>query len=78
MTATILQGSKQEIADRIMQMPGDVREVIVVVEEPVPAPALSASGDDFLADLAEMEPYMSDATYVDCSREAIYTRMEGE
>jgi hypothetical protein len=78
MTATVLQGSKQEIVDRIMQMPGNVREVIVVVEEPAPAPALPAPGEDFLADLAKMEPYMSDATDVDWSREAIYTRMEGE
>ena len=74
MTATVLQGSKQEIAERIMQMPGDVREVIVVVEEPIPAQT-SAPGEDIFA---EMEPYMSDATYVDCSREAIYTPMEGE
>ncbi len=75
MTARVLQGSKQEIAERIMQMPGDVREVVVVVEEPIPAAELPAAGEDIFA---EMEPYVSNATDVDDSREAIYTRMEGE
>ncbi len=73
MTAQVLQGSKQEIAEKIIQMPGEIREVIVVVEEPIPIPP--APGEDIFA---EMEPYMSNATDVDCSREAIYTRMEGE
>lgn len=75
MTATVLQGSKQEIAERIMQMPGDVREVIVVVEEPVPAPENPVPGEDIFA---EMEPYLVDVGDADFSREAIYTRMEGE
>jgi hypothetical protein len=76
MTALVLQGSKQEIAERIMQMTGDVREVIVVVEDSIPSPPDPPKpGEDIFA---EMEPYMSDATDVDWSREAIYTRMEGE
>ena len=76
MTATVLQCSREEIAAKIMQMPGDVREVIVVVEDAIPAPSDPPKpGEDIFA---EMEPYMSHATDVDDSREAIYTRMEGE
>ncbi len=76
MSAIVLKGSKQEIADRIVQFPGQVREVIVLTEEAAPAPLDPPKpGEDIFA---EMEPYMSDATDVDWSREAIYTRMEGE
>ena len=75
MTATVLQGSKQEIANKLLNMPGDVREVIVVVEEPIPAQEHPAPGED---NFAEMEPYMVDVGDADFSREAIYTRMEGE
>ena len=73
MSAQVLQGSKQEIAEKILQISGDVREVIVIVEEPVPIPP--APDEDIFA---EMEPYMSNAADADCSREAVYTRMEGE
>ncbi len=73
MIAKVLQGSKQEIAEKIVQIPGDIREVIVVVEEPIPVPP--APGEDIFA---EMEPFMVHVGDADCSREAIYTRMEGE
>ena len=81
MSAQVIRGSKQEIAEKIMQIPGEVQEVIVYVEEPVattagPGESMPiASGEDIFA---EMEPYMSDVADADCSREAIYTRMEGE
>jgi hypothetical protein len=73
MTAQVLQGTKREIAEKIIQMPGEVREVIVIVEEPVPTP-LAPDEDIF----AEMEPYMVHVGNADFSREAIYTPMEGE
>jgi hypothetical protein len=73
MIAKVLQGSKQEIAEKIVQIPGEIREVIVVVEEPIPIPP--APGEDIFA---EMEPFMVHVGDADCSREAIYTRMEGE
>jgi hypothetical protein len=76
MIAQVLQGSKQEIAERIVLMPGEIREVIVIVDEPsAEEPAFPEPGEDIFA---EMAPYESKATDVDCSREAIYTRMEGE
>jgi len=34
MSAQVLRGSKQEIAEKLAQIPGEVREVIVFVEEP--------------------------------------------
>ena len=73
MIAQVLHGSKQEIAEKIVQMSGDIREVIVIVEEPAPIPP--APGEDIFA---EMEPYMVNVTDADFSRAAIYTRMEGE
>jgi hypothetical protein len=77
MPAHVLRGTKQEIADRLARIPGEVREAIVFVEEPPlplsPAPAPGAE-DIF----AEMRPYLVDARDVDDSREAIYTRTEGE
>jgi hypothetical protein len=60
-------------AEKTVQIPGEIREVIVVVEEPIPIPP--APGEDIFA---EMEPFMVHVGDVDCSREAIYTRMEGE
>jgi hypothetical protein len=81
MSAQVLRGSKQEIAEKIMQIPGEVQEVIVYVEEPIEPTAGPGEGTPIVAieDIfAEMEPYMSNAADVDCSREAIYTRMEGE
>jgi hypothetical protein len=73
MTAQVLRGSKQEIADKIVQMFGEIREVIVIVEEPIATPP--APGEDIFA---EMAPYMVDVGDADFSRESIYTRMEGE
>jgi hypothetical protein len=77
--AHILRGSKQEIAERIARISGEVHEAIVFVQEPSSVPAASGERpvepEDFLA---EMCPFTVDATDADDSREAIYTRMEGE
>ena len=69
-----MTGSRSEIADALARIEGEIREVMVIVEEPaLPIPA--AEEDIF----AEMEPYMVNVDgFVDYSREAIYTRMEGE
>jgi hypothetical protein len=78
MKAHVLTGSKQEIAERLVQISGDVREAIVFVEEPSAATtgAQAPDADDIFA---EMEPYVAEGnTAVDDSREAIYTRLEGE
>jgi len=74
MKTHILRGTKEEIAQQVVRIEGDVQKAIVIVAEPSdytpPAP-----DEDILA---EMEPYMVDAGDVDYSREAIYSRMEGE
>ena len=75
MSAPVLRGTKQEIADNLVRIPGEVREAIVFVEEPARAAAPMPGAEDIFA---EMRPYMVDALDVDDSREAIYTRMEGE
>lgn len=71
MKARVLTGSKQEIAEKVAEFDGEIREAIVFVEEPSsPGPA---------ADLfAEMEPFTVRQPGVDDSREAIYGRKEGE
>jgi hypothetical protein len=47
MTAQVLRGSKQEIADKVSQMPGDIREVVVFVAGPSdsPGPANDPNSD---------------------------------
>ena len=76
MEAHVLRGTKHEIAESVVRMPGEVREAIVFVEEPatVAAPPAADAEDIF----AEMLPYMVDVDGGDDSREAIYTRMNGE
>lgn len=76
-----LKGSKQEIAEGLVQINGDVREAIVFVEEPAGAgsnalpDALPDNGEDIFA---EMRALMVDVPEVDDSREAIYSRLESE
>jgi hypothetical protein len=76
MKTHVLKGTKSEIADAVTRMDGVIREVIVFVEEPADSipPPIETVEEMF----AEMEPYMVKAGGVDWSREAIYTRMEGE
>ena len=77
MAAHVLRGTKQQIAQDLAQMPGEVREAIVFVEEP--APILSGTPAHDSEDIfAEMHPCMVDVQFEDDSREAIYTPMEGE
>jgi hypothetical protein len=74
MKAQVVKGSKQEIAETVVRIDGEVREAIVFIEEPsdqTPTPF----GEDVFA---EMEPFMVNVGGADYSREAIYTRMEGE
>ena len=78
MTAHVLKGTKYEIAQHVAGMPGEVREAIVFVEEPASiAPGQPAPGDVDI--FAEMQPFVAVGyADVDDSREAIYTRLEGE
>ena len=71
MQAHVLRGTKQQIAENLARMPGKVREAIVFVEEMAPA---SDRGDIF----AEMRPHMVDVEELDDTREAVYTRLQGE
>jgi hypothetical protein len=74
MRVQVIRGSKQEIAEGVAQIQGEVREAIVFVEEPA-----AVNNDEGGADIfAEMEPYMVHVGDADDSREALYSRMEGE
>ncbi|MCI0380954.1 MAG: hypothetical protein L0215_25500 [Gemmataceae bacterium] len=75
MKTHVLRGSKQEIAQSLVRINGEVREAIEFEEEPAtPATAPHESEDIF----AEMGPFMIDAQDLDDSREAVYTRADGE
>lgn len=79
MTARLLTGSKQQIAQQVANLQGDVREAIVFIDEPDGAPAQPPVPATVEELFKEMEPYMAHSDgNVDDSREAIYTRMEGE
>jgi hypothetical protein len=71
----VLRGTKEQIAESLARMSGEVREAIVFVDDPE-----APSGDPPVAKdiFAEMRPYMVDVDDVDDSREAIYTRLDGE
>jgi hypothetical protein len=74
MKAQVLRGSKQEIAEGVARISGEVREAIVFVEEPADT-ATPAPGEDIFA---EMEPFTVRVGDADCSRETVYSRIEGE
>jgi hypothetical protein len=77
MKAHVLTGSKQEIADRLIRINGEVREAIVFEDESAanaPGTPTADPADVF----AEMRPFMVEVRDVLDSREAIHTRMEGE
>jgi hypothetical protein len=75
MQAHVLRGTKQQIAENLARMPGEVREAIVFVDEPAPAEARMLDSEDLFA---EMRPYMVDVQDLDDTREAVYRRGEGE
>ncbi len=77
MTARVLRGSKQEIAQQLASLEGEVREAIVFVEEPPGAPTqrVPETVDELFA---EMEPYMVNVGEVDYSRAGIYSRKPDE
>ena len=72
MTARLLTGSKREIAEKVSQIDGDIREAIVFIDEP---PAQTALPEDIFA---EMEPFTVRQSGADDSREATYQLLEGE
>jgi len=70
MKAHVLRGSKQQIAESLVRITGEVCEAIVFEEEPAAlAPGPHNAEDIF----AEMTPFMVFAQDVDDSRAAIYT-----
>jgi hypothetical protein len=75
MKTYVLKGSKQEIAEGLARIRGEVREAIFFVEEPTAPEAGAPDAEDVFA---EMRPFMVNVPGVDDSREAIYTRMQGE
>lgn len=77
MSARVLRGTKEEIAEHLTRISGEVREAIVFVDD-LP-PRLPGTEGPVADDLfAEMRSIMVDVPNVDDSREAIYWPVEGE
>lgn len=74
MRVQIVRGSKEQIAATVVGITGEVHEAVVFVEEPSDTGRDMAGEDIF----AEMEPFTVQAGGADYSREAIYSRLEGE
>lgn len=71
MKTHVLKGSKQEIAERLVRISGEVREAIVFEDEPtrsVTEGATSPTKDIF----AEMAPFMVDTQDLDDSRSGLH------
>ena len=75
MKTHVLKGSKQEIAEGLARIIGEVREAIIFEEEPLSLIAASHQSADIFA---EMELFMVDSQQVDDSRESVYKRMDCE
>lgn len=76
MKSHVLRGTKQEIAEGLARIRGVVREAIVFEEEERDTPATASKVDDIFA---EMQPYEAwSGVDVDDSREATYTRLDGD
>ena len=73
MNVHVLRGSKQEIAEGVARIQGEIREAIVFIEGPSDAPA--RQGEDIFA---EMDPFLANAGGADYSRDTLYSRSEGE
>jgi hypothetical protein len=75
MVTHVLKGTKQEIAQRLADVDGEVREAIMFVEEPPTASA--PGGAAHVTDIFnEMRPFMVEVDDLDDSREAIYIRTD--
>jgi hypothetical protein len=74
MRVQVLRGTKQQIAETVVQIRGDVREAVVFVEESLDSTPKASGGDIF----AEMEPFTVNSGGADYSREKLYTCTEGE
>ena len=77
MRTQILRGSKEEIAETLVRLNGEVREAIIFLEdlESLDSQSASADSEEFFA---EIRPSMVDAAEIDDSREAIDSRAVGE
>ena len=69
MKVQVLKGSKQQIAQSVAEIPGQVREVVVFLEDP----SDTGSGEDIFV---EMEPFTVKAGDVDYSRNSLYSRQD--
>ena len=69
MTVRVIRGTKQQIARELADLPGEVSQAIVLIDEPVARPPHVDSREDPFTEMKDVE---STATDVDDAREQIY------
>jgi hypothetical protein len=74
MKTHVLTGSKSEIAETLAKIEGEIRQVIVFVEEPTDSTSEPSTEDIF----AEMEPFTVQVESTDDSRESLCMLLERE
>ena len=74
MKTQFLTGSKQQIAESVARMSGEVLEAIVFFDDPADRPENLSATDVF----DEMEPFTVKVGGADYSRDTLYNRLEDE
>ncbi len=69
MRTHVFTGNKEQIADRVASLTGDVREAIVFVEDGPDEGAAAVPGDDLFQEMAPLAVTVGGADY---NRDAIY------
>jgi len=73
-----LTGTREQIADEIRQIPGQILSATIVIDEAATPRRPSLTDAEFIRFMKELEGLTVSVPHADDSREAIYTRMPGE
>jgi hypothetical protein len=74
----VIEGSPKEVAEKLTAMVGDGRVKVMLVEDSSVSTTQPRTEDEIRVALAEFDEMAVRVGHVDDSREAIYTRLEGE
>jgi len=74
MKTQVIEGTPQQIVERITRLGSALVRAVVYTEEPATSAPTPSSEDMF----SEMDPYTVAVGHADDSRASIYTRREGE
>ncbi len=79
MKTQVIEGSRQQIAEQVLRIDGHIAKAVVYLDDPADvARSPRLSDQQFEKLMAEAQADTVAVGHMDDSREAIYTRMEGE